>query len=136
MSRLSITLTVFFSVFVDVVGSFDENTRFSWSRCVGFFRIPRKLSCPWYRCQCFWNDTEKISMSLRSVDAHQSRSVVQFYVAQSHRCCVSLSFVSSQGRVFCILVASYGHVSLIVGQLDWQRCRSPFVESLVSRCET
>ena len=64
-------------------------------------------------------------MSLRSVDTHQSRSVVKFHVAQSQRCCVSFSFVSSQGRIFCILVASYGHVSLIVDQLDWQRCQSP-----------
>ena len=30
----------------------------------------------------------------------------------------------SAGRVFCILVVSYGHVSLIVDQLDWQRCQS------------
>ena len=27
--------------------------------------------------------------------------------------------------ILCILVASYGHVSLIIDQLDWQRCRSP-----------
>ena len=32
---------------------------------------------------------------------------------------------SSRVRVLCILVASYGHVSLIVDQLDWQRCQSP-----------
>ena len=31
------------------VGSFDEYTRFSWSRCV-FFRILLRLSCPRYRC--------------------------------------------------------------------------------------
>ena len=35
------------------------------------------------------------------------------------------SLNSSQGRVFCILVPSSGHVSLIVDQFDWQRCRSP-----------
>ena len=29
------------------------------------------------------------------------------------------------GGYLYILVASYGHVSLIVDQLDWQRCRSP-----------
>ena len=27
----------------------------------------------------------------------------------------------------CILVVSYGHVSLITDQLDWQRCRSPLL---------
>ena len=65
-------------------------------------------------------------MSLRSVDTHQSRSVVKFYVAQSQRCCVSffLCFLSKEG-IFCILVASYGHVSLIVDQLDWQRGQPP-----------
>ena len=48
-----------------------------------------------------------------------------------------------KGEYFCILVASYGHVSLIIDQLNWQRCRSPLlhrcgvvVGSLVSRCET
>ena len=55
------TLTVFFSVFVEtlfsylawvrqtlhVVGSFDENTRFS-GRGMLFSWIPLKLSCPWY----------------------------------------------------------------------------------------
>ena len=62
----------------------------------------------------------------RSVDTHQSRSVVKFYVAQSQRCCVSFSFVSSQGRFFfCVLVVCCRHVSLIVDQLDSQRCRSP-----------
>ena len=30
-----------------------------------------------------------------------------------------------KGGYFCILVASYGHVSLIIDQLDWQRCQSP-----------
>ena len=102
------TLTVFFSVFVERcsrvwlgcierytwLAVFDENTRFS-GHGMSFSWIPRKLSCPWYRCclvdsggnllktwllaslylclfstlpclsQCFWNDTEKISMSLR-----------------------------------------------------------------------
>ena len=32
-----------------VVGSFDENTRFSGHGML-FSWIPRKLSCPWYRC--------------------------------------------------------------------------------------
>ena len=66
-----------------------------------FGTIQRRLACP-----------------CASVDTHQSRSVVKFYVAQFQRCCVSFSFVSSQGRVFCILVARYGLVSLIVDQLD------------------
>ena len=64
-------------------------------------------------------------MSLRSVDTHQSRSVVKFYVAQSQRCCVSFFLCFLSREVFCILVASYGHVSLIVDKLDWQRCQSP-----------
>ena len=29
-----------------------------------------------------------------------------------------------KGGYLCILVASYGHVSLIIDQLDWQRCQS------------
>ena len=56
--------------------------------------------------------------------------------------CLFLLF-PPKGGYCCILVASYGHVSLIVDQLDWQRCRSPLlhycgvvVGSLVSRCET
>ena len=32
-----------------------------------------------------------------------------------------------KGGYLCILVASYGHVSLIIDQLDWQRCRSPWL---------
>ena len=64
-------------------------------------------------------------MSLRNVDNHQSRSVVKFYVAQFQRCwCFFLCFLSREG-IFAILVASYGHVSLIIDQLDWQRCQSP-----------
>ena len=46
------------------------------------------------------------------------------------------------GGYLCIPVASYGHVSLITDQLDWQRCPSPLlhccgvvVGSLVS-CES
>ena len=37
-----------------------------------------------------------------------------------------------KGGYLCILVASYGHVSLTIDQLDWQRCQSPCgtVESL------
>ena len=35
-------------------------------------------------------------------------------------------FLSREG-ILCILVASYGHVSLITDQLDWQRCRSPLL---------
>ena len=46
--------------------------------------------------QCFWNDTEKMSMSCASVDTRQSRSVVKFYVAQSQLCCVSFSFFLSR----------------------------------------
>ena len=37
-----------------------------------------------------------------------------------------------KGGYLCILVASYGHVSLIVDQLDWQRCRFSFVALLWS----
>ena len=118
---------------------FDENTRF----CVHgvlFSWIPRKLSCPWYCC-CLvdsgWTSAEHVALSISvsllfpflpylasvsvfgtkqrrlacpcaSVDTHQSRSVVKFHVA----------------GYLCILVASYGHVSPIIDQLDWQRCRS------------
>ena len=32
-------------------------------------------------------------------------------------------FFPLKGGYLCILVASYGHVSLITDQLDWQRCR-------------
>ena len=37
-----------------------------------------------------------------------------------------LCFFSREG-ILCILVANYGHVSLITDQLDWQRCRSPLL---------
>ena len=48
------TLTVFFSVFVEIerytwVAVFDENTRFSGHGML-FSWIPRRLSCPWYCC--------------------------------------------------------------------------------------
>ena len=73
-----------------------------------FGTIQRRLACP-----------------CASVDTHQSRSVVKFYVAQFQRCCVPFSSVSSQGRVFVhSYIASYGHVSLIIDQLDLQRCQS------------
>ena len=39
--------------------------------------------------------------------------------------CLFPSFPLKGVCFFCILVASYGHVSLIVDQLDWQCCRSP-----------
>ena len=85
--------------------------------------IQRKLACP-----------------CAGVDTHQSQVL----------CCtcsanLSVFFLSplKGGISFCIVVASYGHVSLIVDQLGWQRCRSPLlhrsgvvVRSLVSRCET
>ena len=90
-----------------------------------FGTIQRRLACP-----------------CASVDTHQSRSVVKFRVAQFQRCGASFSLFSLKGGYFCILVASFGHVSLIIDQLDWQRCRSPLlhccgvvVGSLVS-CET
>ena len=54
-----------------------------------------------------------------SVDTHQSRSVVKFYVAQFQRCGASFSLFPLKGGYLCILVASYGHVSLIIDQLDW-----------------
>ena len=57
-------------------------------------------------------------------------------------CVCFLSPLKGVHFAFCIVVASYGHVSLIVDQLDWQCCRSPLlhccgvvVGSLVSRCE-
>ena len=37
--------------------------------------------------------------------------------------CLFLCFLSREG-IFCILVASYGRVSLIIDQLDRQRCQS------------
>ena len=92
-----------------------------------------------------WNETEKISTFFAQMltDTHQSRSVVEFSVAQSLRILVCLFPFSFQGRAFCIVGASYGHVSLIVDQLDWQCCRFPLfhccgvvVGLLVSRCET
>ena len=60
--------------------------------------------------------------------------------------CVFSFLLSREGELcfcaFCTVVANYGHVSLIVDQLDWQFCRSPLVlccevvaESLVSHCE-
>ena len=73
-----------------------------------FGTIQRRLACPY-----------------ASVDTHQSRSVVKFHVAQFQRCGASFSMFPLKGGYLCILVASYGHVSLIIDQLDWQRCRSP-----------
>ena len=76
------------------------------------------------------------------VDTHQSRNVVEFCVAQFLRI-LSFFFSPLKGGISFCVVASYGHVSLIVDQLDWQSCRSPLlhccgvvVGSLVSRCET
>ena len=68
---------------------------------------------------------EGLACPCASVDTHQSRSVVNFYVAQFQRCCVSFPLFPLKGVYFCILVASNGHVSLIIDQLDWQRCQSP-----------
>ena len=93
-----------------VVGSFDENTRFSGHGML-FSWIARKLSCPWYCCclvdsgvetsvSVFGTIQRRLACPCASVDTHQSRSVVKFYVAQFQRCCVSFSSVSSQGRVF------------------------------------
>ena len=77
-----------------------------------FGTIQRRLACPYAK-----------------VDTHQSRRVVKFCVAQFLRCCVSFSsFLSREGILHCC--SSYGHVSLIVDQLDWQCCRSP----LLHRC--
>ena len=73
-----------------------------------------------------WNDTEKIGMSLRRC-GHSSIEKC----SQVLRCTVSailcLFPLSSQGRSFCIDVASYGHVSLIVDQLDWAVLSISFV---------
>ena len=95
------------------------------SQSVFFGTIQRRLACP-----------------CASVDTHQSRSVVKFHVAQIQRCGASFSMFPLKGGYLCILVASYGHVSLIIDQLDWQRCRCPLlhccgvvVGSLVS-CES
>ena len=46
-------------------------------------------------------------MSLRSVDTHQSRSVVKFHVAQFQRCDASFHLFLLEGGYLCILVASY-----------------------------
>ena len=75
-----------------------------------FGTIQRRLACP-----------------CASVDTHQSTSVVKFHVAQFQRCDASFSLFPLKGGYLCILVASYGHVSLITDQLDWQRCRSPLL---------
>ena len=75
-----------------------------------FGTIQRRLACP-----------------CASVDTHQSRSAVKFYVAQFQRCDASFSLFPLKGGCLCILVVSYGHVSLITDQLDWQRCRSPLL---------
>ena len=74
-----------------------------------FGTIQRGLACP-----------------CASVDT-LSRSVVKFHVAQFQRCDASLSLFPLKGLYLCILVISYGYVSLITDQLDWQRCRSPLL---------
>ena len=75
---------------------------------VSFFgTIQRRLACP-----CARDDT------------HQSRSVVKFHVAQFQRFGASFSLFPLKGGYSCILVASFGHVSLIIDQLDWQCCQS------------
>ena len=91
-----------------------------------FGTIQRRLACP-----------------CADVDTHQSKSVDKFCVAQFLRFCVSFSFLFSRERNLAFVVASQGHVSLIVDQLGWQRCRPPLlhccgvvVGSLVCRCET
>ena len=76
-----------------------------------FGTIQRRLACP-----------------CANVDTHQSRSVVKFCVAQFMQFCVYF-LLSYQGRVFCFVAASCGHVSLIVDQIDWQCCRSPLLHS-------
>ena len=171
------TLTVFFSIFVERcsrvwlgciarytwLAVFDENTRFSGHDML-FSWIPRKLSCPWYRCCLVDSGGNLLNVALSisvfllspfllclvsvsvlgtiqrrlacpcaSVDTHQSRSVVKFHVAQFQRCCVSFFLCfHSKGGYLCTLVASYGHVSLIIDQPDWQRCQSLFVALLWS----
>ena len=54
----------------------------------------------------FWNDTERLACPCASVDTHQSRSAVKFYVAQFQRCDASFSlfllkktFVHSCGQL-------------------------------------
>ena len=92
-----------------------------------FGTIQRRLACP-----------------CANVDTHPSRSVVKFCVARvSAILCAFFPSPLKGGISFCIVVASYGHVSLTVDQLDWQSCRSPChtvvewsLRSLVSRCET
>ena len=139
-----------------VVGSFDENTRFSWSRYV-FLLDPAEtlvslvsllsgrqrwksaehvalsnsvLFVSFFLClsqSVFLERYRRLACLWASVVTHQSRSVVKFYVAQCQRCCVFFPWFPLKGGYLCILVASYGHVSLIVDQLDWQRCRSPLL---------
>ena len=69
--------------------------------------IQRRLACP-----------------CASVDTHQSRSVVKICVLHSF-CEFCVFFLSIKGGISFCVVAIYGHVSLIVDQLDWQSCRSP-----------
>ena len=154
-----------------VVGSFDENTSLSChgTHYPGSCGSPWFLRCFDQRCWNLVNLREHLNLyhlcnfvsfllcvsqsvfeTIQRIlacpcadgDTHQSRSVVKFCVAQFLRCCVSF-FLSLKGGHFCIVVASYGHVSLNVDQLDWQCCRSHLLHccgvvegSLVSRCET
>ena len=62
-----------------------------------FGTIQRGLACPW-----------------RSVDTHQSRSAEKFCVALFLRILCVFSFSPLKGRISFCVVASYGHVSLIV----------------------
>ena len=56
-----------------------------------------------------------------------NREVLLSFVLQSLLDFVCLFPFSSQGKAFCIVVASCRHVSLIVDQLDWQCCRTPLL---------
>ena len=64
--------------------------------------MPRRLTCP-----------------CAHVDNHQSRKCCQvlFYTVSAILCAFFLSPLKG-GISFCTVVASYGHVSLIVDQLD------------------
>ena len=65
----------------------------------------------------------RLACACASVNTHQSRSAVKICVAQFLR--ILCLFLSIKGAISFCVVAIYGHVSLIVDQLDWQSCRSP-----------
>ena len=67
--------------------------------CIFFFFLKKNFARLNQRLERY---TEGLACPYANVDAHQSRSVGKFYVAQFLRCCLSFSsFLSREGILYC-----------------------------------